>query len=84
MVQAIVADPSKPFVLQTDASEVGLGAVLGQKDDDGNEHQVAYASQKLLPREVNYDTIEKEYVRAWLLYGPSDSFILIITCMARI
>ena len=50
MVQAIVlkvADPSKPFVLQTDASEVGLGAILSQKDDDGNEHPVAYASQKL-------------------------------------
>lgn len=63
MVQATVlkvADPSKPFMLQTDASEVGLGAVLSQKDDDGNEHPVAYASRKLLPREVNYATIEKE------------------------
>ena len=63
MVQATVlkvADPSKPFMLQIDASEVGLGAVLSQKDDDGNEHPVAYASQKLLPREVNYATIEKE------------------------
>ena len=40
---------------------IGLGAILRQKDDDGNEHPVAYyASQKLLPREVNYATIEKE------------------------
>ena len=57
MVQATVlkvADPSKPFVLQTDASELGLGAVLSQKDDDGNEHPVAYESRKLLPREANY------------------------------
>ena len=64
MVQATVlkvADFSKPFVLQTDTSEIGLGAVLSQKDGDGNEHSVAYyASRKLPLREVNYATIEKE------------------------
>lgn len=55
-----VADPSKPFTLQTDASEVGLGAVMSQKADDGMEHPVAYGSKKQLLREVNYATIEKE------------------------
>ena len=55
-----VADPTKPYILQTDASERGLGAVLSQVDRRGEEHPVAFASRKLLPREMNYSTIEKE------------------------
>ena len=55
-----VANPAKPYTLQTDASERGVGAVLSQTDEEDDEHAVAYASRKLLPREVNYSTIEKE------------------------
>ena len=53
-------DSSKPFILQTDASEVGAGAFLSQTDDEGLDHPVAYFSCKLLPREQKYSTIEKE------------------------
>ena len=55
-----IADPSKPFVLQTDASNRGLGAVLSQVDAQREEHQIAYASRKLFPRERKYSVIEKE------------------------
>ena len=51
---------SRPFILQTDASEVGVGAVLSQTDTKGYDHPVAYFSRKLLPREQKYATIEKE------------------------
>uniref|UniRef100_A0A1X7TA94 Reverse transcriptase RNase H-like domain-containing protein n=1 Tax=Amphimedon queenslandica TaxID=400682 RepID=A0A1X7TA94_AMPQE len=44
----------------TDASDRGVGAVLSQLDDSGQEHPVAYFSKKLLPREEKYSTIEKE------------------------
>ena len=53
-------DFDKPFVLQTDASDRGVGAVLSQLDDEGAEHPVAYFSRKLLPREERYSTVEKE------------------------
>ena len=49
-----------PFVLQTDASDRGVGAVLSQADPEGVEHPVAYFSRKLLPREEKYATVEKE------------------------
>ncbi|XP_071510123.1 uncharacterized protein [Diadema antillarum] len=52
-------DLSLPFVLRTDASEIGVGAVLLQAHGD-TKFPVAYISRKLLPRERNYSTIERE------------------------
>jgi hypothetical protein len=48
-----------PFLLQTDASDTGLGAVLSQVQD-GEEHPVVYISRKLSPTEQRYATVEKE------------------------
>jgi hypothetical protein len=47
------------FVLRTDASDVGLGAMLMQKHDD-QLFPVMYLSKKLLSREMNYSVIERE------------------------
>ncbi|XP_077508305.1 uncharacterized protein LOC144119604 [Amblyomma americanum] len=54
-----VADFKKDFVLRTDASDQGLGAVLLQ-GKEGVLHPVAYASRKLLQRERAYSAVEKE------------------------
>ena len=53
-------DTQKPFCLQTDASGVGIRAVLSQQGMDGAEHPVAYYSSKLLPRETRYTVSEQE------------------------
>ena len=53
-------DFTKQFVLQTDASDRGVGAVLSQRDDDSNDHPVLFYSRKLLPREEKYATVENQ------------------------
>ena len=52
-------DPTKTFVIQTDASDVGIGAVLSQ-GPAAEDRPIAYFSRKLLDRERKYSVIEKE------------------------
>ena len=56
----MAADFSKPFKIATDASDVGVGAVLLQEDEEGVEHPVVYFSKKLNKHQRVYSTIEKE------------------------
>ena len=55
-------DYSKPFLLQTDASKVGIGAVLSHLDVKKQDRPVAYFSRKLKRAEPNYATVEREYL----------------------
>ena len=48
------------FKLAVDASDVGIGAVLLQEDNDGIDHPVCYFSKKFNKHQKNYSTIEKE------------------------
>lgn len=52
-------DFTQPFTLQTDASGVGIGAVLLQ-EVDGETHPVVFLSRKLQDRETRYSAVEKE------------------------
>ena len=53
-------DWSKPFILDTDACDTGIGAVLSQSDSNGNEHIIAYANRLLTKPERNYCVASKE------------------------
>ncbi|KAI2666212.1 Transposon Tf2-6 polyprotein [Labeo rohita] len=57
----VAPDPSRQFVVEVDASEVGVGAVLSQRSSvDGKMHPCAYFSHRLSPAERNYDIGNRE------------------------
>ena len=77
-------DYSKPLILHTDFSNKGLGAVLGQLDDEGNEYMCACISRSLNKHERNYSSYKGEMLAAvWavkmlrhhLLGGPKFSLV---------
>ena len=74
------ADFKKPFLLETDTSIEGLGAVLSQEQEDGRYHPVAYASRGLKGDELKYHSSKLEFLalkwamteqfREYLQYQP--------------
>ena len=74
------ADYMKDFLLKTDASKEGLGAVLSQKQAEGDYHLVAYGSQALTAHEKHYHSTKLEFLalkwaimehfKEYLLYQP--------------
>ena len=61
-VAPVLAYPSfdRDFVIETDASVKGIGAILSQKQDNGKLHPVAFASRALSQSEKNYSITELE------------------------
>ena len=56
------ANYRKPFKLHTDASEREIGAVLYQRQDDGTDCVIAYASCTLSKSERNYNAHKLEFL----------------------
>ena len=71
---------TKDFLLETDTSKEGLGAVLSQKQEDRQFHPVAYGGWALTTHEKNYHSMKleflalkwavMEYFKEYLLYQP--------------
>ena len=57
----IFADPTRQFIVEVDASDTGVGAVLSQRSaEDHKVHPCAFFSRKLDPAERNYDIGNRE------------------------
>ena len=67
VLAAVSRSPDHTFVLITDASNVGAGAVLAQRGPDGLERPVAYASKTWTDSESRRATFHQE--AAALLFG---------------
>lgn len=59
MSKITLPDYVKEFILRTDASNVGIGAVLLQ-ERNGKMMPIQWASKKLTPTETRYGISEKE------------------------
>ena len=55
-------DFNRPFLLETDASGKGLGAVLSQKQADGRYHPIAYASHVMNETKQRYHSNKQEFL----------------------
>ena len=53
-------NPEEQFILEVDASDTGVGAVLSQRAPDSKVHPCAYFSRRLSPAERNYAIGERE------------------------
>jgi len=73
----VLAQPNheRTFMIDTDASNTGLGAVLIQKNQDDNPHPIAYASRKLTLAELVYSTREQEALAIIFGIDKFDHFV---------
>ncbi|SOV04618.1 uncharacterized protein UDID_17154 [Ustilago sp. UG-2017a] len=53
-------DPAWPIIVETDASDFAVAAILSQSFDQGTRHPIAFFSKKLDPAQLNYPIFDKE------------------------
>ena len=59
--------PDRPYTLMTDYSVLAISAILEQKQEDGKDHVIAYASKCCSDTESKYGSLKGEYFA--IIYG---------------
>ena len=78
------ANYTKDFLLETDTSKEGLGAVLSQKQADRHYHLVAYGSQALTANEKNYHSTKLKFlVLKWAVTEHFKEYLLYQSFLVR-
>ncbi|KAI6789405.1 hypothetical protein KC331_g215 [Hortaea werneckii] len=79
-----IFDPKLPIQVETDASDMAIGACLTQ-ENDGQRHPLAYYSRKMAPAELNYDIHDKELLAIvaalmhWRVYAEGAPGLIILS-----
>ena len=79
-----IFDPEKPIQIETDASDLAIGACLSQEYDK-NWHPIVYLSRKLSAAKQNYDVHDKELLaivvslETWRVYAKEAPQLTILT-----
>ena len=67
-------NPELPIIIETDASDFAIGAIISQKNEKGLLHPIAFYSHKFIPAKLNYEIYDKELLgiveafRVWRAY----------------
>ena len=76
--------PGEPFKLIVDASPVGLGVILTQRQKDQSYKPISYASRTLTEAQRNYSQTELESLgvywsidRFWMYLQGSENFVVV-------
>ena len=72
----VYADYTKSFRVHTDASELGLGAVPYQEQDDGTTRVIAFASRSLSNSEQRYHSSKLEFLALkWAIHDQFHEYL---------
>ena len=53
-------NPTKPFIVETDASDFAIDTILSQLNNDGVHHPIAYYLRKFTILEIKYPIYDKK------------------------
>ena len=60
--------PGKPIVVETDASDYALAAILSTQDDSGKIHPIVFHSRCFTSSKLKYDTHNKELLATFATF----------------